>query len=270
MLLPSGVVLAAVAGFILVYVHPFEAPPSPSSEAIAAAWNESIHRLGIFPVYPPQEDFEVGDLLAVIVGAESTTLLGKSVRVARIDMRDLIVKEQQDRLLFADTIAPKDGDPIRRHDRLAVAAPAPDRVALALAAFPGFVVRHSINASGSAGASRWRLTGAREDQEMEEIRISVAETYGVSSASAAERLEDWCSRKESQRRCTAGFARRTLQFAFGEPALAARDGIQPTVELVLVTRVYLTREIEQRRSSSSNRNAAADAPLDVAGPHRSS
>jgi hypothetical protein len=183
-LLLSGAAFAMAATFVLVYVRPFEPPPL-SNEALAASWNESISRLSISPVYPPQEDFQVGDLLAVIVGAESTTLKRKFVRVAHIDMRDLILKEQEDRLVFADT---KEDEPIRGSDRLDVAASPRDRVALTLASFPGFAIRYSSGANASANTRLWSLIGARTDEQVEEIRIPLAETYGVSPASAVERL----------------------------------------------------------------------------------
>jgi hypothetical protein len=93
----------------------------------------------------------------------------------------------------------------------------------------------------------------------------IAETYGVSPASAVERLHDWCFREDSHRRCTEELARTTLQFYFGEPALVAADGVQPHVELELITKVYIMRQIEQRRANSSNRNVGATASLDVPG-----
>jgi hypothetical protein len=225
-----------VAVFILVYVRPFEAKPAFS---IAAAWNESIGRLGISPVYPPQEDMQVGDLLAAVVGAETTNMLKKSTLLAHIDMRDLMLKEQQDRLLFADTVVAKEGDSIPLSNRLAVAAPSGNRVALTLAAFPGFAIRYSNDASASASTSSLSLFGARKEEETEEIRIPVAETYGVSPASAVQRLKDWCGEHDY--------------------------GVQPHVELMLITRVYLMREIDQRRTSNSNRNLGATASFDVAG-----
>lgn len=147
-----------------------------------------------------------------------------------------------------------------------MAAPPGDRVALTLVAFPGFTIRYSSRTSASASASSWSLTGARDNEDVEEIRIPMAETYGVSPPSAVERLQDWCSREELRRRCTEEFARKILQFAFGERALAAAGGVQPHVELMLITRAYLMREIDQRRASTSNRNAGATAPLDVVGP----
>jgi hypothetical protein len=265
MLLLGGAAFAVVAAFVLLDVRPFEPPPPLSNEALAASWNESISRLGISPLYPPQEDFQVGDLMAVIVGAENTSLLRKSVRVAHVDMRDLILKEQEDRLVFADTVVAKEDDPIRISDRLSVVPPPSDRVALTLAAFPGFTIRYSSGRNASARTSRFSLTGTRNDEQVEEIRIPLAETYGVSSASAVERLEDWCSREESRQHCTSELARTTLQFTFGERILAEVDGVQPHVELVLITKVYLMRQIEQRRISNSNRNVGATVPLDSSG-----
>jgi hypothetical protein len=268
MLLWSGIAaLAAVAAFILFYVRPFQMPPRPATEMLATSWNESISHLGISPLYPPQEDLQVGDVLAVIVGGESTPLLRRAIRMAHIDMRDIILKEQQNQLPFADTVMAVDGDP-GRSDRLAVAAPA-DRVALTLVAFPGLTVRYAGTSVAAAGAGRWSLIGSRRDEEAEEIRIPVAETYGVSQASAVQRLQDWCNsenhREGAPSHCSKDFVRRVLQFALGEDIFvtipgAGKPQADPHVELVLITRVYLMREIDEKRVSASNREAGAAGP----------
>src|SRR5436190_16588764 len=39
---------------------------TPTDKDVVAEWNETIRRLGIEPVFPPEEDIYVGDLFAVI------------------------------------------------------------------------------------------------------------------------------------------------------------------------------------------------------------
>ena len=80
-------------------VRPFSTTDAGGQTAgVAAAWNESISQLGITPLYPPQEDFFVGDLWAVIVGGPDKPLLGKAVRVGHIDMKAEMGKSYDNRL----------------------------------------------------------------------------------------------------------------------------------------------------------------------------
>ena len=57
MTLVTGV---AVAGIAVLALRP--GPPDPTGDDVAKAWNDSIARLGIQPVYPPEEDLVVGDI----------------------------------------------------------------------------------------------------------------------------------------------------------------------------------------------------------------
>jgi hypothetical protein len=81
----SGVAALAAAAFVVFYVRQFAAL---SSDVVARSWNESISHLGKSPVYPPQEDVQVGDVLAAIVGGQSTYLLRTAIRIDHIDMQN--------------------------------------------------------------------------------------------------------------------------------------------------------------------------------------
>src|SRR5947209_3303894 len=50
-----------LSGIIILKIGT-EPPPNNPSEDISATWNATVHRLGIEPVYPPQEDMAVGDI----------------------------------------------------------------------------------------------------------------------------------------------------------------------------------------------------------------
>ncbi|MXP65985.1 hypothetical protein E0493_21800 [Roseomonas sp. M0104] len=248
---------------ILLLIRPFAAPATVTAEDVAQAWNESISRLGILPVFPPEEDLHVGDLWAVIASdAEGTPLLGKAVRLAHIDLRDLMHAAQQRQPRFPDTAARAAGDEFRRQPLIEVPPEegATDAIRLTLAAFPGITIRHSRRIA-SASAPGWLSFGAARDElEEEEIRILLAETYGVSAAAAAGRLDEWCSAVSTRLLCTDAFARRTLALAVSKHVLEARDGRHTVpLQLRLVTRVFLMREIEQNRIRDSGADARAGA-----------
>src|SRR5689334_10928473 len=63
--------------------------PDPTGDDVAKAWNDSIARLGIQPVYPPEEDLVVGDIWVSVAGApQEIPVLGKSVRIGHVEVRD--------------------------------------------------------------------------------------------------------------------------------------------------------------------------------------
>jgi hypothetical protein len=59
--------------FIAVVIRPFERPiPQLDDRDVAESWSDSINRLGILPIYPPEEDFHVGDIWVVIEDQSGT------------------------------------------------------------------------------------------------------------------------------------------------------------------------------------------------------
>ena len=85
--LGAGAVVAVVAGYVWLVARPQEPAPDFTAEDIISAWNDSIHKLGITAVYPPQEDMMVGDIWAVIVSELHKPMLGKSTRIGHINLR---------------------------------------------------------------------------------------------------------------------------------------------------------------------------------------
>jgi hypothetical protein len=102
--------------------------PLPSAETatpdLEAAWNETISRLGIDPVYPPEEDLMVGDLLARVIADEpdpsvakkskldsQSPFLRRTVKIAHIDLRD-----QLDLVYAMITVFPAAASPQRAQD----------------------------------------------------------------------------------------------------------------------------------------------------------
>ena len=287
-----AVLILAVAVFV---VRPFKSIPDPGPEDVAAAWNTSIGRLGIQPLYPPTEDFGVGDVLAVVADSENVPLLGKAVRIAHIDLRDLILASTVEPV-FADTADLAAGASFRKQDRTEVPTDSKDkRITLALSAFPGITISHVTQSAAAAGNATGWFGSARNGNQVEEIQIKGAETYGVSTIEAIVKFNNWCRDEKTKAYCDDSFVRQALAFAVSDRVLATRkadstkaagtytEGAKDTpgtnatgttapttgakeyaarLQLQLVTRVYLTREIEQRRMNEAAAGAAVQALAD--------
>src|SRR3954447_9041920 len=76
--------------------------------------------------------------------------------------------------------------------------------------FFGVVITHVSRASSAIGASLLSWGAGRDDTTVEELRIPVAETYGVAFSEAAGRLIVWCKQPETELYCTDTYARRLL------------------------------------------------------------
>ncbi|MFP3711255.1 hypothetical protein SB783_45540, partial [Paraburkholderia sp. SIMBA_009] len=60
-MLAAGIVIGSAGLFFLM------GETDVTDDYLPKRWNESIRRLGIEPVYPPQEDIYVGDIIAEVV-----------------------------------------------------------------------------------------------------------------------------------------------------------------------------------------------------------
>jgi hypothetical protein len=264
-LLASSLLAALAIAFIMVAVRPFDDLPESAGDDVAIEWNASMSRLGIVPVFPPVEDLHVGDLWAIVTeGNKDAPLLRKSVRLTHIDLRDVLQAEHVGQPVFPDTAtADVNGEAhIQPSSEVARAKPA-DPISLTLTAFPGISIRHGRYVTGSIGARLLGFRAVRDALSSEDIRIPVAETYGVNAAMAIARLTTWCKEPDTQIYCTDGFVRRVLAFSVSDQVLATSNGRYVfRLQLCLVTRVFLMREIEYRnlQQGSIDTSASAETP----------
>lgn len=264
-----------VCAFTYYVVDPFGKRPDPQAQDVAAAWSSSIEKLGILAIYPPEEDFHVGDIWAVVANKDyrdykdkkdpkdsSSPLLGRAVRLDHIDLRAEILDGIRNRTAtFADTAAIKPEEKFRKQDanEIGVAANSDPKISLTLAAFPGITISHSVRAASALSGGFAGFGAARQDQENEVIRIPVAETYGAPAAVAYDRLALWCDDPKTKFRCTDTYARSLLAFAVDPGVRTVRDGEYTNpLQLRLITRVFLTREIEHQRRQTSARGASGN------------
>lgn len=268
--------LIGVAAFGIAATMWNETPLEERS--VVQEWNETIARLGIEPVFPPEEDIHVGDVFAVIkedrrFGSDvrQRALLNRAIKLDHVDMENELRSNYARLPMFSETSdRPDSADkpwPTAAKDDVFGGEKA--RRYVLIAAFPGFTIRHQRSAS--AGLAFWygTLGLAERDDDVTSIRIPVAETYGVPSTVASDALKLFCEKPEKRFLCSDAELRRHLGFVAKEASQRLEDNISTSrylvdVEIALVNRIYQTRSIEQRRRLGRNQEALIRAALAAA------
>jgi hypothetical protein len=240
--------------------------------AVADAWNDGIARLGIKPLYPPQEDFHVGDVWAMPVALTSkdVPILAAGVRIAHIDLTAGIKAEHQAKPIFDQTNAAST-DGYRPQARLALISP-PDEsgLPLSLAAFPTITLNNGERATAGIDG---KADASRDSSSADRIRIKSVETYGAPYLNSLLALEDFCTRGTKTALCKDELIRKAISYSEKEITRRKCDGTyEYPLQIMLVTRVFLTREIDRLNSYGRARTADAklgasdeqDEPLDAA------
>ncbi len=244
--------------------------PEPAETNVIEEWNATIAKLGIDPVFPPEEDVEVGDIFAVLDDLQGrssspTALALRSIKIAHQDLTSDIQDAFSNSYLFPDTRPrPKDpNEPLEQTPKPdGILSHPPARQTLPLAAFPGFTIKQQRRVRG--GLLGWLSSTFRfESDHNIELEIPVAETYGIPSLIALGELEHFCSDPKYPNRCSELTLRTHLSYvtphAFEEmgrnagsesnastsSSEASQHLYKYPVEVVLVNRVYLARYIDQ-------------------------
>jgi hypothetical protein len=282
----GSVMLAA-----LVVLWTASPPEQQTASDIIADWNRTISKLGIEPVFPPEEDIYVGDIFAVVTEdhldntgkpgpagpnaistlSPSNPLLNRAVKIDHVDMTKML-KEFYGQLPVFSTTTPR---PVADRDIWTQVADADPFVAsphkfLSLAAFPAFTIKTSNTASGDMALpliGRLRFSGDRKDSE--ELEIVFAETYGIPTVMAAAILGNYCQDPYSQSACIEQNVRDHLSFLMGgkvKDLLPNSKNYRFEVELHFVYRAYLTRAINRRIAASVMKEANSERATPLAAP----
>lgn len=251
--------VAFVVGIIFI-LQPSLGSPEAAADDVATAWDEGIVRLGLMPLFPPAEDFYVGDLWAVIADVqipivdqssdqsaplEAYRLRGKSVRIAHIDLRSEIEAARDGQPVFPNTVDSK-VDPNASQNLVELDDLSPsNKISLTLAAYPGVTVYHRRRATTSLGWGFGALGLGRQDQQFEQISIPIAETYGAPVGAAFNRLDMWCADPKTKIFCSEDYVRRILAYAINGNISHKTNGNYDTrIVLQFIYRVFMTREID--------------------------
>ncbi|WP_146618867.1 hypothetical protein [Rhodoplanes elegans] len=280
--------LASIAGFLLMIIFVLwwvNGASNPSNEeSVAKQWNSAIAKLGLDPIYPPQEDIAVGDIFLILTDdalgeKASETLQGRSLKIWHVDLSADLKTAYKQTFIFPETAPrPKGNDEIwpQTVAQTSIFDLPTDRRHLPILILPDFTVAHVRRASGAVGfgAKLLNLVGVTDSEENRtiEIRIPSAETYGVSAIVANSYLNEFCSNPRSRPICTEEGARGFMSTLVGDLAFQRVPTGKPDgstkfrlgVEILLVNRLYLTRSIESVAQTSSNFGVEAKAVSKVA------
>jgi hypothetical protein len=243
-----------------------------STPDLEASWNEAISRLGIDPIYPPEEDIMVGDLLARVVADEpdpniaknnklnsQSPFLRRTVKIAHLDLR-----EQLDAFYATIAVFPAGNTPQTPaiqdpHESSQSKSPTSFsrtftrdifRDELPYAAFPHLKIQ-GLNSAG-AGGSGGVLGSANFDasnQDVEELQLKDVRAYGLPAARALDALSAYCLSETTKADCLEATARQYLEPYVGpriynkylDASGSEHFGVK--IEVALVNRVYLTGSI---------------------------
>src|SRR3954464_1562625 len=264
-------VAVLVGGFFVVSHLGGTASHRPFAEAsIEDNWNRTIKSLGVSPIFPPEEDLVVGDVLAVVVAdvdidshEQTNTVAGRAfvnrtVKLAHVDVAQALDVAYQNLPVFPATVGTI--IPLRS----GVARAFSDAVLLAnlpRAAFPRLKIQGVSNAAGGLSADgRGSATYGAGSQRVEEFELSDVRAYGLPSVTALQLFDAYCAKPETADVCLEGTARKHLQRVVGDHInqryVDERSGdykFALEVEIVMVYRVYLTGSITDLRRTEDNR-----------------
>jgi hypothetical protein len=278
-------VLAAAGVFAVRWLTP--APgPAADTPSVEAAWADAIGKYGLEPVFPPEEDLSVGDVLAVVVSDDDADpetqdkkvgprapFLKRSVKIAHVDVRKELDATYAALPVFAAppsvelakaTTGNPAAPPAKAHSVARLFTTEVQESDLPRAAFTSLKIQGTNSAAAglSAGTAAGASYGA-SNEGVEELRLADVSTYGLPSARALDALNRYCTAEATKADCLESTARKHLQRVVGDRINVeyvdtkgnSRHAIR--VEVVVVSRVYLTRSIEHLRRVGSSQSGGA-------------
>ncbi|MER9304243.1 hypothetical protein [Mesorhizobium sp. M0496] len=234
---------------VFSYIRPFEKEHTDIESDLAKAWNGTIQRLGLQPLYPPQENFSVGDIWLVASSVSSdgedatpidtNTLQQHAVRVGHVDLTESIRNNSFIPSLSSTAIA-EDGT---GKTELLPAASSDVPVHLTLLSYPGLHISRKVGTSASFLGGLF--SSSRSEDQIQDIAIPVAETYGASPLDAMGALYAWCASEDNKPYCEDEIARIYFSYAVNPAVLAVNSQkYSVRLDIVIVDRVYMTRQLD--------------------------
>ena len=187
----AGGVLGVGALLFSVVISAEDIQEAEDPQTVACDWVRTISALQIYPVYPPSEDFHVGDLTAVReLGTEnpcdkgsSTSVLFRTMHLAHIPGAERALQKHYSKLLQLPVTPDKyDGtSPVVSDNDLYTAATTFKSVPIV--AFPGITVATASTKSADAGflsgIRKFMLGSERTRSNKVQLKIPEAGTYGL-------------------------------------------------------------------------------------------
>jgi len=237
-------------------------------QTVSQQWNIAIQKLGIEPVYPPEEDIMVGDIFAIISedeydehknGVENESLARTSIKIYHKDLSSIIDNDLAHTYLFKDNLTTRfvaaiDNDKMALPDGTSSSMfdTVVHRSSLPIATFPAFKIYKTNSIWTSASFNSFPnlfVHGSLKSDLATEVKIENSTTYGISALDAANALDHFC-RFEMAPACSDTGLRKLLSNKAGKHIYdVIKSKSTPThcrmkVEVGLINRVYLTQSIK--------------------------
>jgi len=259
-----GWILAGVAVFVLAAIAGLywaRGAQTASEGSVEEEWNSAITKLGVEPVYPPEEDINVGDVFAIVTHDSlpqfrivNSALANHAVRLWRLDLSEEVASNYKNTYVFprnASGTPPKEGA-ARQPSSSSIFTLVEQRSDLPIVSFPRFRVSDSRGAKFSAPAflfSGFWSAESNSNAEME-VAITKTQTYGIPYLVAQNALLNFCT-KEFPLACDDSAVRTALSTRLGSQIWECstnkdtnEKSYRLKVEVGLINRVFLTSAIE--------------------------
>ena len=122
-------------------------------------------------------------------------------------------------------------------------------------------------ATGLTGSPGWFNFGASRAAS-QKLVLGVVETYGIDAVAGERALKDFCTMEANRDLCTEAVARKYLRYLLGDRIFEKhfdRDTqafqYDLTIQVIMVSRIYLAREILEQWSSLVGEGGGAEAAL---------
>jgi hypothetical protein len=279
-----GFVVVMVVGFFTLRWMVSAPPDSQPLKNLEVAWGDAIGQFKIEPVFPPEEDLAVGDVLAYVIEDKDvlapfctlpgsrqrssaeidfrTPSLKRSVKLAHVDVKKELEEFYAKLAVFPGTLkAPADDkqppstEPklptsgvARLFSREVLESDLPRAAFARLKSYANTSAAGAISADSQASA---RYGGSHQGSE--EFQLSEVSTYGLPSARALEQLKKYCSDERTKDDCRESTVRQHLRHIIGDRIFVkildpeGNEVYAVDVGIVIVSRVYLARSIVHRR-----------------------
>lgn len=232
---------------------------SNSQKSVPEQWSADVLSLGIEPIYPPTNDIQVGDIFAIVTFTQHRLpkyFSKRALLVGRHDARPFLAGHYKQRLKvnkelqLVDTVTPADRNAME--------------IDLPIVALPSIV-----EASAQAWSANFNglFAGGGSRSNSLALSISNATTYGMPVIEAYGLLTEFCAKNRG--RCDENVARTALTTLFGQEInsckcpnnlndCSSKDGAVYSVQLQMINRLYLSKDIAFQRSAHAALLAAGE------------
>jgi hypothetical protein len=243
------------------------------SQSVEQKWNAAIRDLGVEPVYPPEEDIEVGDVFAIVSydslpenGVVDSPIANHAIRLWRMDLSKDIEQNYKNTYVFGSKVSSPDA---LAHGPETSDATAPKseadgsesvfklvdhRATLPIVTFPKFVISNNRSSGTRDFSDLFGFKSQSQSGVKTEVFIRNTQTYGVPYLVAQRALISFC-KDLFPPMCTESAVRKVLSTRIGEQIYdrgidkrTKNQEYRMTVELGLINRVFLTQKIETNLS----------------------